>query len=453
MVTSSLASSLTPRQIVDALDKHIIGQAEAKKMVAIALRNRFRRSSLPKPLADEILPKNILMIGPTGCGKTEIARRLAKLVGAPFIKVEATRYTEVGYVGRDVESIIRDLLEVAIKNERQRREDATKPKASDKVNEKLLRALVGKDAKAETRAHYKEKLLSGELDDSEITIELAAAPKNTGTMMEIPGSNAGIGMIQISDAVEGMMGKMFKQKQEKTMSVKRAREELMAEAMEKLLDHDEIVKVAMEQVEQHGIVFIDEFDKICVRDSSARQDVSREGVQRDLLPMIEGTAVATRHGIIKTDYILFVASGAFHQSKPSDLLPELQGRLPIRVRLNPLSRADFINILTHTEHNLISQYQHLLKVDAVDVRFDAVAIDAIADFAMEINSSVENIGARRLHTLIEKLLEDISFEADGKEKITNSKDGDKEIYSITADMVKQRLAPLVEDQNLQKFIL
>ena len=452
-MNGSKIPQLTPRQIVESLDKHIIGQVDAKKMVAIALRNRFRRSALPKKLADEILPKNILMIGPTGCGKTEIARRLAKLVGAPFIKVEATRYTEVGYVGRDVESIIRDLLEVAIKNERQKREIEIKPKATDKVNEKLLRALVGKDAKAETRAHYKEKLLAGELDDSDVTIQLAAAPKPSGTMMEIPGSNAGIGMIQISDAVEGMMGKMFKQKEDKIMTVKRAREELMAEEMEKLLDHDEIIKVALENVEQNGIVFIDEFDKICVRDSGARQDVSREGVQRDLLPMIEGTAVATRHGIVKTDYILFVASGAFHQSKPSDLLPELQGRLPIRVRLNPLTRDDFINILTHTEHNLLLQYQHLLKVDGVDIRFDDGAIAAIADLAIAINAAVENIGARRLHTLIEKLLEDISFQADGVEKIANSTADGKDVYAITPAMVKERLAPLVEDQNLQKFIL
>ncbi len=436
--------SLSPRQIVSELDKHIIGQADAKKLVAIALRNRYRRAQLSEDLANEILPKNILMIGPTGCGKTEIARRLAKLVHAPFIKVEATRYTEVGYVGHDVESIIRDLLEIAIKNERQKRETVIKPKAAERVNEKLLKALVGKDAKAETRAQYKEKLQKGELDDSDVTIELSAPPKQNSTMMEIPGANAGIGMIQISDAVEGMMGKMFNQRQEKTISVKRAREELLSEEMEKLLDHGEIVKTAMHNVEQHGIVFIDEFDKICVRDSSARQDVSREGVQRDLLPMIEGTTIATRHGVIKTDYILFIASGAFHLSKPADLLPELQGRLPIRVRLNPLTRDDFINILTQTRHNLIEQYKNLLQVDGVTLEFETGAINKMADLAMTINNSVENIGARRLHTLIEKLLEDISFAADG------STDAN---IAITSTMVESRLLPLVEDQNLQKFIL
>ncbi len=436
--------SLSPRQIVSELDKHIIGQADAKKLVAIALRNRYRRAQLSDDLANEILPKNILMIGPTGCGKTEIARRLAKLVHAPFIKVEATRYTEVGYVGHDVESIIRDLLEIAIKNERQKREAVIKPKAAERVNEKLLKSLVGKDAKAETRAQYKEKLQKGELDDSDITIELSAPPKQNSTMMEIPGANAGIGMIQISDAVEGMMGKMFNQRQEKTISVKRAREELLSEEMEKLLDHGEIVKTAMHNVEQHGIVFIDEFDKICVRDSSARQDVSREGVQRDLLPMIEGTTIATRHGVIKTDYILFIASGAFHLSKPADLLPELQGRLPIRVRLNPLTREDFVNILTQTRHNLIEQYKNLLQVDGVTLEFETGAINKMADLAMTINNSVENIGARRLHTLIEKLLEDISFAADGSTAAN---------IAITSAMVEGRLLPLVEDQNLQKFIL
>ncbi|MGI9462096.1 MAG: ATP-dependent protease ATPase subunit HslU [Alphaproteobacteria bacterium] len=440
----STIAPLTPRQIVAELDNHIIGQSDAKKLVAIALRNRYRRAKLHKELADEILPKNILMMGPTGCGKTEIARRLAKLVGAPFVKIEATRYTEVGYVGRDVESIIRDLLEVAIKNERQKREVSTKPKAEQKVVERLLKALIGKDAKGETREQYKKKLLSHQLDDTEITIEFTAAPKNNNTMMEIPGANAGIGMIQISDAVEGMMGKMFKQKQEKTMSVKRAREELLAEEMDKLLDHDEIIKVAMDNVEQNGIVFIDEFDKICVRDSNARQDISREGVQRDLLPMIEGATIATRHGMVKTDYILFIASGAFHLSKPADLLPELQGRLPIRVRLSPLTRDDFINILTQTRHNLLEQYQHLLAVDGVELQFAEGAINKMADLAMAINAAVENIGARRLHTLIEKLLENISFEADGSTTTT---------IAISEDMVDECLSPLVEDQNLQKFIL
>lgn len=451
------APSLTPRAIVAALDKHIIGQADAKKMVAIALRNRFRRAQLPAAVAEEILPKNILMMGPTGCGKTEIARRLAKLVGAPFIKVEATRYTEVGYVGRDVESIIRDLVEIAIKDERERVSQRVRPRAEQRAQAQVLTVLVGEGARAESRALFREQLLRGELDDKEITIELANPPKPSGTMMEVPGMNAGIGMIQIGEAMEGVMGKMFKQRSEKTLSVKRALEELINEEMDKLLDHDEIVRVAMKAVEQQGMVFIDEFDKICVRGDGPRADVSREGVQRDLLPLIEGTTVTTRHGVIKTDYILFVASGAFHLSKPSDLLPELQGRLPIRVRLQALGRDDLINILTKTKHNLIKQYQDLLRIDGVEVLFEQDAIIALADLAQQINNQVENIGARRLHTVLEKLLEDISFAAEGYQPPTaaTTQKGPQPTTTctITKNMVQERLGGLVQDQNLQQFIL
>lgn len=454
----------TPKEIVAELDKYIVGQDEAKKLVAIALRNRYRRALCAPALAEEIIPKNMLMIGPTGCGKTEIARRLAKLVGAPFIKVEATRYTEVGYVGRDVESIVRDLLEIAIKQMRQRAKQAVKSAALGKVHKKLLRALVGKDASIPTLKSFSEKLQRGELEEKMVTLEFKEHNKPQG-MMEVPGlPGAQVGMIQIGE----MMGKMFNHMTEKTLPVKRARVELLEEEMEQLIDQDAIVRAAIEQVEQNGIVFIDEFDKICVRENNGgRADVSREGVQRDLLPLIEGTTVATRHGVVKTDYILFIASGAFHLSKPSDLLPELQGRLPIRVKLNPLTKEDFKRILLATEHSLLKQYHALLAVEGLDLQFEPAAVDKLVTIAYALNNEVENIGARRLHTVLEKLLEDVNFNADSlyqtAQKSHSNSDGVANMrlhplppllpFLVDLAMVERELEPLQQNQDLKRFIL
>lgn len=432
--------SFSPREIVSELDRYIVGQKDAKRAVAVALRNRWRRQQLDSDLRQEVSPKNILMIGPTGVGKTEISRRLAKLAQAPFVKVEATKFTEVGYVGRDVEQIVRDLVEAGISLLRDKRRKEVQAKAHLQAEERVLDALVGQSATASTRESFRSKLRSNELDDKEIEIEVAA-PQGGG-MFEIPGMpGANMGMIDLSD----MLGKAFKQPGVKrTVKVKDSYEVLINEEADKLLDQEKVKADAIDLVENHGIVFLDEIDKICVKDGRSGGDVSREGVQRDLLPLIEGTTVSTKYGPVKTDHILFIASGAFHVAKPSDLLPELQGRLPIRVELRALVHEDFVRILNDTDASLIKQYVALMGTEGVTLDFTDDAIDVIAELAVAINSKIENIGARRLQTVMEKLVEEISFDAPDK---------NGETIQIDGDYVRKQVGELAGDPDLSRFIL
>jgi len=433
-------NSLSPREIVSELDRYVVGQKNAKKAVAIALRNRWRRQALTGEMKDEVLPKNILMMGPTGVGKTEISRRLSKLAEAPFVKVEATRFTEVGYVGRDVEQIIRDLLEIAIGMEKVKKRKEVHAKAQKLAEERVLDALVGNKATVATRESFRKRLRNGDLDNNEIEIDI----NETGQMpqFEIPGMpGANVGMINISEMLGKSMGGKAKKKK---MLVKESHEILINEESDKLIEQDKIVKAAKDSTENNGIVFLDEIDKISARTDRVGGDVSREGVQRDLLPLIEGTTVSTKYGTIKTDHILFIASGAFQLAKPSDLLPELQGRLPIRVELDALNSDDFIRILKEPDNSLIKQYKALLKTENVDLEFTENGIDMIANLAYEVNSKVENIGARRLHTIIERVLDEISFTA-------SDRSGEKII--IDANYVTSNLKDIVKDTDLSKFIL
>jgi ATP-dependent HslUV protease ATP-binding subunit HslU len=437
-----MESSFSPREIVSELDKFIIGQNNAKKAVAVALRNRWRRKQLDDSLKEEIVPKNILMVGPTGCGKTEISRRLAKLANAPFVKVEATKFTEVGYVGRDVEQIIRDLVEISITKTKIQMGQEVKAKAEKNAEERILDVLVSKSSTPATRDNFRKKLRSGELNDKEVEIPVSSNPNLSLPTMDIPGMpGSQMGMINLGDIFgKGVGG----QKKMKKMSIKDSHACLLSEETDKLLDKDKINSRALEDVEQNGIVFIDEIDKITSRAERSGADVSREGVQRDLLPLIEGTSVTTKYGVVKTDYVLFIASGAFHLSKPSDMLPELQGRLPIRVELDSLSKKDFKLILTETQNSLIKQYQGLLGTEKVDLKFEEDGIDTIASLSTEINQNVENIGARRLHTVMEKLLEEVSY--------TASDIGPTEII-INKEYVENSLGELIKSQDLSKFIL
>ena len=439
---NSKVSALSPREIVSELDRYVIGQKEAKKAVAVALRNRWRRQALTDEMRDEVLPKNILMIGPTGVGKTEISRRLSKLAEAPFIKVEATRFTEVGYVGRDVEQIVRDLIEIAIAMERERKRKEVKAKAELKAEEKVLDALVGNKASVATRESFRKRLRNGDLDNNEIEIEVQDA--STGMQsFEIPGMPGGnVGMVNLGDILGKSMG--GKKGKKKKMSVKESHGILVAQESDKMIEEDKIIKEAKKATEENGIVFLDEIDKVSARSDRVGGDVSREGVQRDLLPLIEGTTVSTKHGPIKTDHILFIASGAFQLAKPSDLLPELQGRLPIRVELNALNEDDFKRILKEPDNSLIKQYKALLKTEDVNLEFSEDGIDMLAKISAEVNSSVENIGARRLHTIIEKVLDDISF---------NATDRAGETITIDQKYVQDNLGNLVKDTDLSKFIL
>ena len=432
----------TPKEIVKELDRYIIGQNEAKRAVAIALRNRWRRQRVPENLKEEILPKNILMIGPTGVGKTEISRRLAKLAEAPFLKVEATKFTEVGYVGRDVEQIIRDLIQISINMTQEKLRNKVKSQAQHNAEERVLDALVGKNASLETRSKFRAQLRSGKLNKKIIEIDLIDSPAGGLPTLDIPGMpGSQVGMINLNELLgKGMANKTKKKK----ISIDKVYKPLMDEESDKLIDQDKIISNAKKDVEENGIVFLDEMDKICARTERVGGDVSREGVQRDLLPIIEGTTVTTKYGSIKTDHILFIASGAFHLSKPSDLLPELQGRLPIRVELKALTKDDFVKILNEPENSLIKQYKALLKTEKVDLDFGEDSIDEIAKLSTEINSNVENIGARRLHTVLEKLIENISFNA------TENK-GKK--IKITSKQVKDEVGKLAKDVDLSKFIL
>ena len=437
----NVQNSLSPREIVSELDRFVVGQNKAKRAVAIALRNRWRRQALTGDMKDEVLPKNILMIGPTGVGKTEISRRLSKLAEAPFVKVEATRFTEVGYVGRDVEQIIRDLLEIAIAMEKVKKRKEVHAQAQKLAEERVLDALVGNKASVATRESFRKRLRDGDLDSNEIEIAIS----DSGSQMpsfEIPGMpGANVGMINISDMLGKSMGNKPKKKK---MSVKESHDILINEESDKLIEQDKIIKSAKNTTENNGIVFLDEIDKISARTDRVGGDVSREGVQRDLLPLIEGTTVSTKYGPIKTDHILFIASGAFQLAKPSDLLPELQGRLPIRVELDALNSEDFKRILKEPDNSLIKQYKALLNTENVDLDFTDDGIDTIANIAHEVNSTVENIGARRLHTIIERVLDEISFTATDRsgEKIT-----------IDSDYIKKNIGELVKDTDLSKFIL
>jgi ATP-dependent HslUV protease ATP-binding subunit HslU len=434
--------SFAPRETVEELNRFIIGQDDAKRAVSIALRNRWRRHRLDADMQEEVYPKNILMIGPTGVGKTEIARRLAKLAYAPFIKVEATKFTEVGYVGKDVESIVRDLVEVAIHMTRDKMRQTVTAKAEANAEERVLDALVGTSASAATRESFRERLREGNLNDREIEIEVADVQSSALPSFEVPGMpGASMSMMNMSD----MFGKAFgQQTKKKKLRVDESYEILITEESDKLLDEDTVIATALELVQQNGIVFIDEVDKIATRQESRGGDVSREGVQRDLLPLIEGTSVATKHGTVKTDHILFIASGAFHAAKPSDLLAELQGRLPIRVELKALTENDFKRILTETDACLIKQYKALIATENVTLEFDEGAVNEIARLSFELNETIENIGARRLLTVMEKLLEEISFSA-------SERGG--ETINITADFVKENVSELAENTDLSKFIL
>ncbi len=434
-------SSFSPREIVSELDRYIVGQRDAKRAVAIALRNRWRRQQLPEALREEVLPKNILMIGPTGVGKTEISRRLAKLADAPFIKIEATKFTEVGYVGRDVEQIIRDLVEIGIAMVREKKRKDVTAKAHLAAENRVLEALVGKGSGETTRESFRRKLRGGELDEKEIEVEVADQGGGMPSF-DIPGMpGAHVGMINLGD----MLGKAFGQRtRTRRMSVKDSYEVLIAEESDKLVDQEQLTQEAIRAVEQNGIVFLDEVDKICARSERQGADVSREGVQRDLLPLIEGTIVSTKHGAVKTDHILFIASGAFHIAKPSDLLPELQGRLPIRVELQALTRDDFKRILTEPEASLIKQYVALMETEGVTLDFSEDGIEAIASIAADVNASVENIGARRLHTVMERVLDEISFAA---------ADRSGQTVKIDAAYVHEHIGDLSKNADLSKFIL
>lgn len=435
-------TTFSPREIVSELDRYIVGQEDAKKAVAVALRNRWRRMQLPERLKEEIVPKNILMVGPTGVGKTEISRRLAKLAKAPFIKVEATKFTEIGYVGRDVESIIRDLVENAIHSTKKEMSKQVQTKAERAAEDRVLEVLVGADASDETKQKFSTMLRNNQLNDKEIEISILDNSNNTMPTIDIPGMpGAQMGMISLGDLLGKPFGDKYKTKK---MTVGDAYKVLMDEECDKLLDNDAITQEAIKAVENDGIVFIDEIDKITGKDERRGGDVSREGVQRDLLPLIEGTTVTTKYGSVKTDHILFICSGAFHLAKPSDLLPELQGRLPIRVELKALTHDDFVKILTEPEANLIQQYVALMDTENFHLSFSAAAIDKIADVAVKINENVENIGARRLHTVLEILLEDISFSA-------SERNGEN--LEITPEMVSEKLEKYTQSSDLSKFIL
>ena len=434
-------SNFSPREIVSELDRFIIGQKDAKRAVAIALRNRWRRQQLEGQMREEVMPKNILMIGPTGVGKTEISRRLAKLAGAPFVKVEATKFTEVGYVGRDVEQIVRDLVEVAIVLTREKMREDVKARAHINAEERVMEALVGKTASPATRDSFRKKLRDGELDDKEIEIEVADTGTGGAPNFEIPGMPGGVGVLNINDMLSKAMG--GKRTKTRKTTVKDSYDLLVQDESDKLLDQDEVVRRALESAENDGIVFLDEIDKIAAR-SDISGGPSREGVQRDLLPLVEGTTVATKYGPVKTDHILFIASGAFHVSKPSDLLPELQGRLPIRVELRALEKDDFVRILTETEASLIKQYIALMKTEGVELAFTDDAIASLAGIAVDLNASVENIGARRLQTVMERVLDDISFDAP---------DRNGTAVTIDAAYVQKHVGDLSRNTDLSRFIL
>jgi ATP-dependent HslUV protease ATP-binding subunit HslU len=433
-------TSFSPREIVSELDRFIVGQKEAKRAVAIALRNRWRRQQLPEELREEVLPKNILMIGPTGCGKTEISRRLAKLAGAPFLKVEATKFTEVGYVGRDVDSIVRDLVEVGIGLVRETKRKEVRAQAEKNAEERVLDALVGAESRAATREDFRRRLRTNELNDKEVEIQVAESGLQLPTF-DIPGGQ--VGMINLNEMLGKALGQRTKPRR---MTVGQAYDVLLAQESDKLIDQDQIVQEAIRSVENDGIVFLDEIDKICSRSEGGRigAEVSREGVQRDLLPLLEGTTVSTKHGPVKTDHVLFIASGAFHMAKPADLLPELQGRLPIRVELKPLTKEDFRRILVEPEASLIKQYIALMATEGLNLRFTDDAIDALAAMAAQVNATVENIGARRLQTVIERVLDEISFDATDK---------DGETITIDAAYVESRIGDLAKNADLSKFIL